>query len=270
MSLSNRGLGALAPESRPAGIAAALRLLLGLLTLWVSCWLSLGLLFGEPLLLLHPLQAPESLRIAYLLLLYGGLVALLAWRWRREPPCVRWGRPRPALGIGVLGVIFVCLQRLCLGSAWQPVWPSSAAWVSALLLAFPIAAVEEGVFRGYLYGSLRHQMRPLPAALAVSLFFALVHLFRPGGLQFKLAFGLGLVLVGLLLALLAELGGLWSAAALHSSLIMANVLDPPGHVRASWWAGLQGEPAAGLCSWLLLVVLAGVCWKTLTPPKKST
>lgn len=241
----------------------ALRLLLGLLVLWVSCWLSLGLLYGKPLLLLHPLQAPESLRVVYLFLLYGGLVALLAWRWRTEPPRIRWGSPTTALGVGVLGVVFVCLQRLCLGAAWQPAWPSSAAWASAVLLAFPIAAVEEGVFRGYLYGSLRHQMRPVPAALAVSIFFAAVHLFRPGGLQFKLAFALGLVLVALLLALLAELGGLWSAAALHSSLIMANVLDPPGRVRASWWAGLQGEPAAGVCSWLLLIVLTGVCWRVL-------
>ena len=262
--MTDLGLAAVAPEDIPVtGMGAALRLLLGLLILWVSCWLGLGLLFGQPLLLLHPLQAPESLRVVYLLLLYGGLVALLAWRWRREPPRIHWGSPTTAFGIGALGVVFVCLQRLCLGSAWQPVWPSSAAWASALLLAFPIAAVEEGVFRGYLYGSLRHRMRPVPAALAVSLFFALVHLFRPGGLQFKLAFALGLVLVALLLALVAELGGLWSAAALHSSLIMANVLDPPGHVLASWWAGLQGEPAAGACSWLLLVVLAGVCRKVL-------
>jgi len=220
-------------------------------------------LFGEPLLLLHPLRAPEYLRVVYLLLLYGGLMALLAWRWRKEPPYIRWGSAATALRIGALGITFVGLQRLCLGSAWQPVWPSLAAWASALLLAFPIAAVEEGIFRGYLYGSLRHQMRPLPAALAVSFFFALVHLFRPGGLQFKLAFALGLVLVALLLALVAELGGLWSATALHSSLIMANVLDPPSHVRASWWAGLQGEPAAGVCSWILLVILAGVCWKLL-------
>ena len=241
-------------------MAAAGRLVLGLLILWVSCWLSLGLLFGQPLLLLHPLEAPEYLRVIYLLMLYGGLVALLVWRWRQEPPKIRWGSPAVALQMALLGTLFLGLQRLCLGSAWHPQAPTSAAWFSALLLSFPIAAVEEAVFRGYLYGSLRHSMKALPAALLVSSFFALVHLFRPGTLIFKLAYGLGLLLAALVLTLLAERAGIWSAAALHSTWIIAAVLDPPGHIESSLWTGMNGEMAAGACSWLLLAVLSAVCW----------
>lgn len=240
---------------------AAGRLVLGLLVLWVGCWLSLGLVFGQPLLLLHPLEAPEYLRVVYLLMLYGGLVALLRWRWRAEPPRIRWGSPATACQVGLLGCLFVILQRLALGSAWHPQAPTSAAWFSALLLSFPIAAVEEAVFRGYLYGSLRHSMRPLPAALLVSCFFALVHLFRPGSLEFKLAYAFGLLLAALVLTLLAERAGVWSAAALHTTWIVAAVLDPPGHVEPGLWNGLHGEMAAGLCSWLLLFALGGFCWR---------
>lgn len=240
---------------------AAGRLVLGLLLLWVGCWLSLGLLFGQPLLLLHPLEAPEYLRVVYLLMLYGGLVALLRWRWRAEPPQIGWGSFSQALRIGLLGLVFVALQRLCLGGAWHPEPPTGAAWFSALLLSFPIAAVEEAVFRGYLYGSLRHSLKPLPAALLVSFFFALVHLFRPGDLAFKLAYGFGLLVAALVLTLLAERSGVWSAATMHTTWIMAAVLDPPGHVEAGLWSGLHGEMAAGLCSWVLLAVLAGMCWR---------
>ncbi|MFN8606067.1 MAG: CPBP family intramembrane glutamic endopeptidase [Vulcanimicrobiota bacterium] len=241
----------------------------GLLLLWVSCWLSLGCLFGQPLLLLHPQQAPESLRVVYLLMLYGGLVGLLSWRWRCEPPRIRWGSPAQAAAIALLGTLFLGLQRLCLGSAWQPQTPGAAAWFSALVLAFPIAAVEEAVFRGYLYGSLRHSSRALPAALTVSAFFALVHLFRPGTLVFKLAYGWGLLLAALVLTLLAERAGLWSAAALHTTWIVAAVLDPPGHVRAGWWSGINGEMAAGACSWLLLVGLGLACWRLTWSPARS-
>lgn len=244
-------------------MSAAGKLIVGLLCLWVSCWLSLGLLFGQPLLLLHPLEAPEYLRVVYLLMLYGGLVALLRWRWRSQPPCIGWGSFSLALRIGLLGLVFVILQRVCLGTAWHPEKPTAAAWFSALLLSFPIAAVEEAVFRGYLYGSLRHSMRPLPAALVVSCFFALVHLFRPGDLEFKLAYGFGLMLAALVLTLLAERAGIWSAATMHATWIIAAVLDPPGHVVAGLWSGLRGEMAAGLCSWVLLFVLAGLCWRLI-------
>ncbi len=240
---------------------AAGRLVLGLLVLWVTCWLSLGLLLGQPLLLLHPLEAPEYLRVVYLLMLYGGLLGLLRWRWRAEPPCIRWGSVWLAVRVGLLGLIFVALQRLFLGAAWHPAQPGKAAWLSALLLSFPIAAVEEAVFRGYLYGSLRCSMRPLPAALIVSGFFALVHLFRPGSLDFKLAYGFGLLLAALVLTLLAERAGIWSAAAMHTTWIVAAVLDPPGHVDPGLWTGLRGEMAAGACSWLLLMALAGLCWR---------
>lgn len=240
-------------------------LLLGLLLVWVSCWLSLGLLWGQPTLLLHPLQASQDLRVLYLVLLYAGMVGLLVGLWKRTPPGTHWGRPGLlTVQVWAMGAGGICLQRLCLAGAWQgPSWPTSQAWLSALLLAPLLALVEEAVFRGYLYGVLRSELGRVRAAFVVSVFFSLVHLFRPGALLFKLAYGFGLVLTSLVLTVVVEKAGIWAAAAMHSSWISANVLDPPGRVDSGWWPGLAGEPSAGLCSWILLILMGLTCWKTL-------
>ncbi|MBT9587892.1 CPBP family intramembrane metalloprotease [bacterium] len=240
-------------------------LLLGLLLVWVSCWLSLGMLWGQPTLLLHPLQASQGLRVLYLVMLYAGMVGLLWGLWKRNPPATHWGRPGPlTVQVWAMGVGGICLQRLCLAGALQGLcWPTSQAWLSAILLAPLLALVEEAVFRGYLYGALRSELGGARAAWMVSVFFSLVHLFRPGALPFKLAYGFGLVLTSLVLTVVVEKAGIWAAAAMHSSWISANILDPPGRVESGWWSGLAGEPSAGLCSWILLLLMGLTCWKTL-------
>lgn len=249
-------------------MTSALRLLGALLGIWVFSWLSLGLLWGQPTLLLHPLQAPEGLRVTYLVMLYGGLVTVVVRLWKRYPPRqpVLWGSPSEVLGVWLVGLSSALAQRLVLllGGHWVGgPWPGWSAWCSAALLAPPLAAIEELVFRGYLYAVLRDAWGRARAALGVSAFFALVHLFRPGDPTFKAAYALGLMLVGLVLVLVVERVGLWGAAALHSAWISVNIVDPPGRVVGGWWAGLGGEPTAGLCSWLLLLALAGFCWLRL-------
>mgnify|MGYP000902698212 CR=1 FL=1 len=244
------------------------RLLAGLLLLWVGCWLPLGILAGDPTLLLHPLQAPEALRVTYLVLLYGGLLVLLNHLWKGHPPGpILWGSWSSVLMVWLLTLLSTALHRgvLAWGGHWSPQWPASPAWLSALLIAPGLAIVEELVFRGYLFASLRRQQGTWTAALAVSGLFALVHLFRPGSLDFKLAYGLGLFLASLLLILVVLRLGLWPAAAMHSAWITAAVLDPPTQMASHWWSGLRGEPAAGLCSWIFLLLSAGVIWKFFNP-----
>lgn len=242
----------------------ALYLLLGLAGVWITCWLSLGLLQGNPTLLLHPNQASEPLRVTYLVMLYLGLLVFLSWLWKRHPPTHLPGSRVSEFGAAwIMGFVFIALQRglLWAAGAWHPVMPGLNAWLSAILLALPLALVEEVVFRGYLYGSLRDDLGRCKAAAVTSLLFAAVHLFRPGLLEFKLAFGFGLFLFSMLLVLLTERGGLGAAVAMHGAIISANILDPPSHMRDSLWSGLRGEPAAGVCSWLLLWLLAGLCMR---------
>lgn len=238
----------------------AARMLAGVAGVWVLSWLSLGCLVGQPTLLLHPLQAGEGLRVSYLMVLYLGLMAWMGWLWKAHPPRVAWGWTG-CHRYWVLSLFFFGLHRLSLWAWWSPAPPSRAAWISALLLAPVVAMVEELVFRGYLYGVLRQSLGVHRAALMVSLLFALVHLFRPGDLAFKLALALGLVVASLVLITALEAHGLAAAAAVHSAWITGNILDPPGHMLAGWWSGLHGEPAAGVSSWLLLGILGGFCWR---------
>lgn len=246
------------------------RLLAGLLLLWVGCWLPLGIAWGDPTLLLHPLRAPEGLRISYLVLLYGGLLILLNHLWRRHAPGeILWGSWSSILLVWLLTLLSTALQRgiLAWGGHWHPQWPTSEAWLSALLLAPCLALVEELVFRGYLFLSLRQQFGIGPASLAVSALFASVHLFRPGPLDFKLAYGLGLFLASMLLVLVVLRLGIGAAAAMHSAWISTAVLDPPTQMASHWWSGLRGEPAAGVCSWIFLLISAGVVWKFFNSSK---
>lgn len=238
----------------------SLRLLGLLLLIWVSCWFPLGLLWGDPTLLLHPLQAPEGVRVTYLVLLYGGLLIGLRALWKAYPPGpLEWGSLGLAGKLWLLTVVATLAQRLCLwlGQFWQPPSPSVEAWASALFLAPALALVEEWVFRGYLFTSLRADLGWKRAALLVAIFFALVHLFRPGTLHFKLAYGLGLTLAALVLAYLVQHFGLLSAIAVHSAWISWGILDPPQPWQSHWWSGLAGEPVAGVCSWCFLLLLPG-------------
>jgi membrane protease YdiL (CAAX protease family) len=240
-------------------------LLGGILLTWVACWLPLGLWAGDATLLLHPVSAPMGLRQLYLVMLYTGLLGTLGFCWKTFPPPLRWSSPHL---LKLLGVAWLALglERLLLWPWWKPAWPSTAAWLSALLVAPLVALIEEAVFRGYLYGHLKARWGLPRAALGLSLFFALVHLFRPGDALFKLFYGLGLTLAALVLVLARERTGLLGATLLHSSWISAAILDPPGQVVPGWWSGLRGEPAAGMCSWLFLLGLALWLYRQDPPP----
>ena len=244
--------------------------LLGWLLLgWVLCWLSLGLLAGEPLLLLRP-GSPENMRVAYLVGLYFWLLGATAYCWRGQGPrWVRWGGPADFLGGFALGAAFLALHRGILGGLgwWQPAQPFPWAILGLALLTSPLLAwAEEWVFRGYLYGVLREEWGKLPAALSVNLFFAGVHLFRPGGLEFKLALGFGLFVVGLVLTLALERRGrLLAGIGLHASLVVAGIVDPPAQTVPGLWAGLRGEAPAGLLGWLLLLMLGLLLQWTKVP-----
>jgi membrane protease YdiL (CAAX protease family) len=133
---------------------------------------------------------------------------------------------------------------------------SGSGLVEALAVALLLAFAEEVLFRGYLFGVLREELGRPRAYLLGNALFALVHLLRPGALVFKLAYGLGLFLVGAVLCQLAEARGtLWPGIGLHAGWIVMVVLDPPGRVAPGWLAGLGGDPAAGFLGWLLLLVL---------------
>ena len=228
---------------------------------WVATWLSLGLLNGNATLLLHP-GTSDRLRITYLVMLYGWLLVATRWCW------LRWGPPSPRCSVSSffaflgLGLGLVVLQRALL---WLCGWwtPPAGIDLKSLLwacLTSPLLAIaEELVFRGYLYGVVREDLGERRALIGVNAFFALLHLFRPGDLVFKLVYGIGLWLAGVVLTLAYRRSGrLTAAMGLHTSWIVTAVLDPPGRVTPGWLAGLRGDPAAGLVGWTFLLLLVAL------------
>ncbi|MGE0488522.1 MAG: lysostaphin resistance A-like protein [Vulcanimicrobiota bacterium] len=236
-------------------IASFLGCLLGA---WVVTWLGLGTVWGDPLLLLTPSRASEPQRITYLLVLFALVSTATAWRWRCSGPV--WpGFGRPALfGLGLLvGVVSSLVHRglLFAAGAYHP--PALTLWFAWILVSVSVLAVlEESVFRGYLFGVVYQDHGRMAAYVGVGLFFALVHLFRPGGLVFKLCYAVGLLLTAWVLSRVVEhTRSLWAAAGLHAGWITFNVLDAGKAAVASPMAGYQGEVVSGWLGWLLLLGL---------------
>ncbi len=264
--------------------ARRLGLLLGPLGLgWLALWLIPGLYLGHATTLLDG-TAPESWKHLYVAGLYLVILGATARAWRLAGP--RPGSPGlgpPRLGgllAGLaLGLAAVGVHRLLLaaGGWWAVPVISARAFLEALGVALLLAFGEEVLFRGYLFGVLREELGRPGAYLAANALFAVVHLLRPGSLPFKLACGLGLFLVGVLLCQLAEVAGtLWPAIGLHAGWIVMVVLEPPGRMVSGWLSGLEGDPAAGVLGWLLILVLvalvrwSGASWVPVDSPDPGT
>lgn len=233
---------------------------LGLLAVgWVLAWLVPGLFLGQPAILLSR-HGPPDWKRGYLIALYLWLLIATAIAWRR------WG-PRPgsaslALRPGwlklyleglLMGAGMVLISRLILLAAGRWSEPPEQPFLRALLGALAMAPVEELVFRGYLFQVAREQWGRPAAYLGTNLFFAVLHLFRHGTPEWKLAFGVSLVLAGILLCLLVDLtGSLWMAVGVHTTWVWIQIFDPPGRLADSWFWGLSGDPLSGILGWILM------------------
>lgn len=234
-----------------------------------------GLAVGQPTLLLQP-RPPEALRLLYLVLLYVSLLGVTAACWRCHGPGPEAASLRPTWAGGyvaglALGVGGAVLHRLLLHllGAWSPPDTPAEVWLLALFTAPLLAFAEEVLFRGYLFQVLREDLGRARAYLLANAFFAAVHLFRPGGAEFKLAYGFGLFLAGVVLCRVVEVTrSLWPAIGLHVGWILFMVGDPPGRVTPGLVAGLEGDPAAGLLGWVLLLGL--LPWISRLGPQGSS
>ncbi len=237
---------------------------IGLLALgWICAWLIPGLILGEPAILLSR-YGPRDWKNGYLCALYLWLfvATYIAWRkWGPAPgsatlelkPGWLWLYVKGLLlGIGM--VVFSRLLLLAFGRWTPPPEPS----LLAILLAIAMAPIEELVFRGYLFQVVREQWGRPAAYLGVNMFFAVLHLFRHGTPEWKLAFGISLVLAGIFLSLLVDLtGSLWMAVGVHTTWVWIQIADPPGRLANSWFWGLSGDPLSGILGWILLALTIG-------------
>lgn len=226
---------------------------------WILCWLIPGLWLGNVFALLDG-SAPENWKAVYVACLYAVIIGSVTWAWKKCGPCL--GTDMFRISHVLLGFAFAsvlsCLHWLMI--AYGGFCSGAFRWheVPGLAVtAFLLAAAEEVLFRGYLFGVVSEEKGPVFSAVSVSLFFAVLHVLRPGSLSFKLAYGAGLFIFGLILCYTVQASrGLGLAAGLHSALIVYLSAFPAKSVEAGLFSGLGGEPAAGLFGWVIIACLA--------------
>jgi membrane protease YdiL (CAAX protease family) len=199
-------------------------------------------------------------------------------------------------GIGVVGLavgLGLCAVNGALIPALRFSLPKTA-WKAALGVAAAVlvGAGEEGLFRGVLWRRLERDAGPATAVVLSTLLYAVVHLMRasappasgswagtariaalvaPLGEPAALAPGIGLVLLGLVLAAARRsTGGVWLSIGIHAAWVgvfrVGRLLFTLGP-RPVWLVG-QGWPplVGGAAGWLA----AGVCGLLLVlwrPPR---
>ena len=237
------------------------RFFLAALLVWLGSWVPLGLYVGDVDYVITRVSRGSIERQIYQGFLYTGLLILFLKFWLSyAPQKPRRGRVPGFLGFFALGLLSTVVLRACLhfGGAHDLSFSgiSGVQVTVALVSCLAVALVEEAVFRGFLLGRLVMSVGHRSGLLLTSVLFASVHLFRPGSLEFRLAYGLGLFLLGVLLAQIAwRFDSVLASAGFHAGIIFFNILLPYGDFQPSWWAGWNAEPVAGALSWGLTILL---------------
>lgn len=250
--------------------------------LYVPLLYGIGWLLSRPLGLIAPSWRPDQLDLAGLAIALVLLLLSLPWRIRRA-----WGQSHPwqALGLavtpqaGLRALVRGLLKALLLlgGVAAVLLLAGQARWLgdlglaqalNALALLLGVGFAEELLFRGWLWGELERLVGARRAIGLQAALFALVHpWYRLPGLE-AIALLIGLVLLGLALALQrrADAGALWGAVGLHGGLVGGWFALQAGLLEISpaapgWLIGPGGaspNPIGGLLGWLGLGLLLWV------------
>lgn len=249
--------------------------------LYVPLLYGLGWLAARPLALAAPGWRADQVDLVGAAVALLLLLATLPWRLRRV-----WGETHPwrCLGVvlppasGLRAFLRGLLKALLLLSgvsavlllSGQASWAgalSTSQWLNALALMLGVGFAEELLFRGWLWGELERLAGPGRAIGLQAALFALVHpWYRLPALE-AIALLIGLVLLGLALALQrrADSGALWGAVGLHGGLVGGWFALQAGLMEISagspaWLVGPGGpspNPIGGLLGWLGLL---GLIW----------
>lgn len=249
--------------------------------LYVPVLYGLGWLVSRPLGLLFPNWRPDQVDLAGVAIALVLLLVSLPWRlhqaWGSATPWQTLGVVvAPATGVrafirGLLKAVLllagVCIVLVIGGQARWLGELGGGQLLNALALLVGVGFAEELLFRGWLWGELERMAGAQRAIGLQAVFFALVHpWYRLPGME-AIALLIGLVLLGLALALQrrADDGALWGAVGLHGGLVggwfalQAGLLQiSPG--TPAWLIGPGSpnpNPIGGLLGWL---GLAGLLW----------
>ena len=227
---------------------------------WVLAWLPIGLWVGDFDYVLRPVSRHSFERQVYQILLYLGLLLVFVDSWRRQrPKRPRWGKLAYLFFYFAQGLIATVILRGLLQHSGYATW-STVPWKAGFLFevalsSLAVGLVEEAVFRGFLLPKLVERWGWSKGVWLSSLLFASVHLFRPGSITLKITYGIGLLLLGYLLANLAwRHNSLFASAGFHSGVIFLNIGTSLESFTPSVWSGWEREPVSGVLSWVMTLL----------------
>ncbi|BAY12810.1 CPBP family intramembrane glutamic endopeptidase [Calothrix sp. NIES-2098] len=253
---------------------------------WVLCWLPLAAVIAIALKWKPGKSLPPEQKLPLLIPLY-----LLA-------PLILWGISSLGLrsfsdyglvgnlsifsslllgfGLGVISLAIVFACQFWLGwCKWQE---SNNKLVLSNLLPIPliallVGAIEELIFRGFLFTELNREYPVWLAAVISSLIFALLHLVWEQRETIPQLPGLWLMGMVLVLARFADRGNLGLAWGLHAgwvwaiaTLDTAQLITYPGKV-SEWFTGKNKKPLAGLAGIMCVLLAGAILWLFPQIPK---
>ena len=212
-----------------------------------------------------------------------------AWRFGRMP-AVRFGPMRLArglaLGVATMGALVLCGALFgAYRFEFDPDLKPPTEWAELVFGALLVGILEELLFRGIVFGTLRRALGFRSAAVLGSIFFAAVHFARPeplvgtvhghadAGLRLTEAmfyfgheswhyvpYAFTLFIMGLLLCRVYErTGSLWWCVGLHAGWVftmrLGGYLVEMREGGADWAVGLYGPSDVVAKSWAALVLI---------------
>ena len=176
-------------------------------------------------------------------------------------------------GLVIAGVLLALITMLLLLGSWAQwlgEW-SLGRSMNALALLFGVGVVEELLFRGWLWRELLPMIGPTTAMGGQALIFSLVHTRFNLGFWPLLTLLIGLMLLGLCLALQRKLdgGSLWGCVGLHGGLVAGWFLLQSGLLQISpdapmWLVGPGVNDTNPLGGVIGIMALSGLLMVQLT------
>ncbi|BAY31010.1 abortive infection protein [Nostoc carneum NIES-2107] len=246
---------------------------------WVGCWLPIAAVIAmvlkwQPQKALQPEQKLPLLIPLYLLapLIIWGMSSL-GLRSLSDYGLVAnisiFSSLLLGFGLGVMSLTIVFICQFWLGwckwqeSNFQLILPNL---LPILLIALLVGAIEELVFRGFLFTELAREYPIWLAAIISSLIFALLHLVWEQRETIPQLPGLWLMGMVLVLARFADRGNLGIAWGLHAGWVWAiATIDTVGLITytdkvSEWLTGKNKKPLAGLTGIVCVLVAGGILW----------
>ena len=266
--------------------------------LFIPVLYALGWLAAVPLTLVglpaHQVSLTGTLLTFALFLLVMPRWAALRWSepqpWRRLGLIARKPRTRMdhviSLGIGLLmsSVLLGLIASLLVftgNGSWRGNLEIQAI-LNCLLLALGVGFAEELIFRAWLWEELTRMLGPRGGLLGQAALFSLVHTRFNLGLGPMLGLLTGLLLLGLILALLRlrDKSSLWGCIGLHGGLVGGwflvhqNLLmiDPNAPMWLVGPGGQNANPLGGMVGILSLMAIGILLVRTTksSHPRQST